>query len=256
MMENAKEMRTLAAERKVQIHTHIFGGSIEFAVERFGRDFVEEIMGPDLVIAHANGLTPMEVEVVAETQSNVATAPSTGENLWYGYPPIIELLDAGVNVAISTDGSAPRFSFDLFKDISRAMWHQWMRSDTMSALPGGKALRMVTIDAAKVLGMDQEIGSLEEGKKADVILVDMDSPHLTPETYIPHQLVFYANGNDVDTVLVEGKVLMEGRQVKSVDVSEVMELANTEAKKAFDLVDLDNYKPSNHEFWHGSKYSE
>jgi cytosine/adenosine deaminase-related metal-dependent hydrolase len=256
MMEKAEEMRTLATERKVQIHTHVFRGSIEFAVENFGRNFAEEIMGPDLVIAHANGLTPMEIEVVAETRSNVATAPSTAENVRYGYPPVIELLEAGANVAISTDGSAPRFSFDLFKDIYRAMFHQWMRFETLAVLPAGKALRMVTIDAAKALGMDHEIGSLEEGKKADVILVDLNSPHLTPETFIPQQLAFYANGNDVDTVLVDGKVLMEGRQINSVDVSEVMELANNEAKAAFDLVDLDNLKPGDREFWHGSRYSE
>jgi cytosine/adenosine deaminase-related metal-dependent hydrolase len=256
VMEKAREMRALATERKVQIHTHIFSGSIEFAVERFGREFVKEIMGPDLVIAHANGLTPMEIEVVAETRSNVATAPSTAENVRYGVAPIIELLDAGVNVAISTDGSAPRFSFDLFKEIYRTMFHQWMRFKTLSVLPAGKALRMVTIDAAKVLGVDREVGSLEAGKKADVILVDLNSPHLTPETFIPQQIAFYANGNDVDTVLVDGKVLMEGRQIKSVDVSEVMELARTEANKVFDRVDLDNLKPGDHEFWHGSKYSD
>jgi cytosine/adenosine deaminase-related metal-dependent hydrolase len=174
--------------------------------------------------------------------------------MWYGYPPIPELLEAGANVSISTDGSAPRFSFDLFKDISRAMWHQWMRFSTQDVLPAGKALRMVTIDAAKALGMAHEVGSLETGKKADVILVDLDRPHLTPTTYVPHLLTFYVNGNDVDTVIVDGEVLMNEGKILSVDEQEVMELARTEAEKAFDLVDLDDFRPSDRTFWHGTRY--
>jgi cytosine/adenosine deaminase-related metal-dependent hydrolase len=256
MVEKAEEMRELADEHSVQIHTHIFGGSIDFALERFGRERVERILGPDVVIAHGNGLGTQEVEVVGGTRSNVATAPSTAENMWYGYPPIVELLEAGANVTISTDGSAPRFSFDLFKDIPRAMWHQWMRFKTQAVLPGGKALRMVTIDAARALGIGDEVGSLEPGKKADIILVDLDRPHLTPVTYVPHQLVFYANGNDVDTVLVDGKVLMEGKRIVSVDPSEVMELAREEAQKAFNRVDLEQFFPSDREFWHGTRYDE
>jgi len=254
MIEKAEEMRELANRHGVQIHTHVFGGSVNFALEYFGRERVERILGPDVVIAHGNGLGPAEVEVIGETRSNVATAPSTAENMWYGYPPIPELLEAGANVTISTDGSAPRFSFDLFKDISRAMWHQWMRFGTQEVLPGGKALRMVTIDAAKALGMDREVGSLEAGKKADIILVDLDRPHLTPTTYLPHQLTFYVNGNDVDTTIVDGKVLMEKKQITSVDVEEVMELTRTEAEKAFDLVELDDFRPSDRTFWHGTRY--
>jgi cytosine/adenosine deaminase-related metal-dependent hydrolase len=136
------------------------------------------------------------------------------------------------------------------------MWHQWIRFETQEVLPGGKALRMVTIDAAKALGMDHETGSLEAGKKADIILVDLDKPHLTPITYVPHQLTFYANGNDVDTTIVDGKILMEKGEVLNVDQNEVLELAREEAQKAFDIIDLDDFKPSDEEFWHGSKYGK
>ncbi len=256
MVEKAEEIRGLADRLGVQIHTHIFGGSVDFALEHFGRERVERLLGPDVVVAHGNGLKPSEVEVIGRTRTNVATAPSTAENMWYGYPPVVELLEAGANVTISTDGSAPRFSFDLFKDIPRAMWHQWMRFKTQAVLPGGKALRMVTIDAAKALGLDDEVGSLEPGKKADVILIDLDRPHLTPTTYVPHLLTFYVNGNDVDTVLVDGRVLMEGKRILSVDVHEVMELAREEAEKAYELIDLEDFRPSDKVFWHGTRYKE
>ena len=253
MVEDAVEMRRLADEHGVQIHTHIFGGSAEFALENFGEETVDRLLGPDVVVAHGNGLGPGEVEALGRNRCGVATAPSTMENVWYGYPPIIELLEAGAKVAISTDGAAPRFSFDLLKDISRAMWHQWMIHSTPTVLPMGKALRMITIEAAHVLGLGDEVGSLEPGKKADVTIVDLDKPHLTPETFVPNLLAYYANGNDVDTVLVDGEVLMENREILSVDRDEVMNLAREEAEKAFDRVDLEKYKKTGHDFWHGTR---
>jgi len=136
------------------------------------------------------------------------------------------------------------------------MWHQWIRFGTWEILPVGKALRMVTIDAAKALGMDHETGSLEAGKKADIILIDFDKPHLTPVTYVPNQLTYYVNGNDVDTTIVDGEILMEKGKVLSVDQNEVLELARKEAQKAFEVVDLSDFKPSDEVFWHGSRYKE
>jgi 5-methylthioadenosine/S-adenosylhomocysteine deaminase len=256
MKEKALEFREFADKYKVQIHTHIFGDSIDWAVEHFGRETVDKVLGPDVVIAHGNGLKQSEVDVIAENRASVASAPSTGENLWYGYAPLIELIEAGANCTISTDGSAPRFSFDLFKDIGRAMWHQWIRFKTQAVLPGGKALRMVTIDAAKALQIDHLTGSLEAGKQADIILVDLNKPHLTPTTYVPHQLCFYTNGQDVDTTIIDGKIVMENTEVLRVDPQEVMDLARVEAQKAFDLVEIDEYKPSDKVFWHGSRYEE
>ena len=256
MVERGTEMRELADQHGVQIHTHIFGGSAEFALDKFGEETVDRLLGPDVVVAHGNGLSPREVEALGRNRCGVATAPSTAENVWYGYPPIIGLLEAGAKVAISTDGAAPRFSFDLLKDIHRAMWHQRIIHDTQTVLPVGKALRMVTIEAAHVLGMGGQVGSLEPGKKADVTLVDLDKPHLTPETFVPNLLAYYANGNDVDTVLVDGKILMENREILSVDRDEVLRLAREEAEKAFDRVDLGRYKKTGHEFWHGTRIEE
>jgi cytosine/adenosine deaminase-related metal-dependent hydrolase len=256
MKEKALEFRELANKYKVQIHSHIFGNTIDWAVKNFGREIVDKVLGPDVVIAHGNGLKQSEINMIAYNQANVASAPSTGENLWYGYAPLVELIEAGANCTITTDGSAPRFSFDLFKDIARAMWHQWIRFETQAVLPGGKALRMVTIDAAKALQMDHLTGSLEAGKQADIILVDLNKPHLTPTTYVPHQLCFYTNGHDVDTTIIDGKVVMENSEVLTVDSQKVMDLARVEAQKAIDLIDLDEFRPNDKVFWHGSKYME
>jgi len=82
----------------------------------------------------------------------------------------------------------------------------------------------------------------------------LDQPHLTPETYLPHLLTYYVNGNDVDTVLVDGKILMKDKTITSVNKDEVLELARTEAEKAFERVELDDFKPSDRTFWHGTRY--
>jgi len=254
MIEKAEEMRDLADQYMVQLHTHIMTGGVSFALEHFGRRRVESLLGPDVVIAHGNGISREGVDIIGSTRSNVATAPSTAENVRYGYAPVVELLEAGANVAIATDGSAPRFSFDLWKDIVRAMWHQWMIHGTQHVMPPGKALRMVTIDAAKALGMDDEVGSLEVGKKADVILVDFNRLHLVPRTFLPQQLAYYVTGHDVHTVIVDGVVLMQDRTIKTVDVEEVKALAREEAARAFERVDLKPYCQMGQDFWLGARY--
>jgi len=254
MIEKAEEMRDLADQHGVQLHTHIMTGGLAFALEHFGRDRMERLLGPDVVIAHGNGLCAEGIEVVGSTCSNVASVASTTENIWYGYAPVIELLEAGANVTIATDGSAPRFSFDLWKDIVRAMWHQWVTHGTQRVFPPGKALRMVTIDAARALGLDNEVGSLEVGKKADVIMVDFDRPHLVPRTFVPQQLTYYVNGNDVNTVIVDGKILMENGQIQSVDVEEVKDLAREEAARSFERADLEPYCQMGHDFWRKARY--
>ena len=232
----------------------MFEGSVDFALQHLGPERVQRLLGPDLVIAHGNGLRPGEVAVLGETRSNVATAPSTAENLWFGYAPIVELLEAGANVTIATDGSAPRFSFDLWKDIPRAMWHQWISHKSQHVLPPGKALRMVTIDAAHALGIGDQVGSLEYGKKADVILIDHNRPHLTPLAFVPQILTYYVNGNDVDTVLVDGRVLVEGGRIQSVDVQEVLDHAHEASARAFEGFDLDPYRQMGPAFWRGARY--
>ena len=254
MIEKADEFRELADRHGVQIHTHLFRGSVRFGLRHFGEARVHKLLGPDVVIEHGNGLAEDEVAVIGETRSNVATAPSTAENVLDGYAPVVELLDAGANVTIATDGSAPRFSFDLWKDISRGMWNQWNAHGSQEVLPPGKALRMVTIDAARALNWDDEIGSLEVGKRADIALVNLNQPHLTPQTHIPNLLALYATGKDVDTVLIDGEIkLRRGRPV-GVDLDGILEQARHEAARVSERVDLARFLAMNREYWRGSRY--
>ena len=254
VIEKADEMRDLADRYGVLLHSHAFRGSVAFGVEVFGPERVRRLLGPDVVLAHCNDLAEDEVRVLGEEGVNVALVPFTAENIVHGVCPAIELLQAGANVTISTDGTAPYCSYDLFKEISRAMWAQWTRLDDFRLLPPGKALRMVTIDAARALGLDDQIGSLEVGKRADIILVDMNRPHLVPGSTVPRLLAFYANGNDVDTVLVDGQVLMQDRQVLSVDEGAILDGAREAADRAFARFDVSPYLEVDESFWLGWRH--
>ena len=165
-----------------------------------------------------------------------------------------ELLDAGVTVLLGSDGVAPDRSYDMFRHMFQCMHYHRTYFHDPSYLPAGKVLEMVTIDAARGLGMEDEIGSLEAGKKADIILVDLYKPHLYPLNMAPYRIACYANGADVDTVFVNGKLLMENRQVKTVLESEVLDLAQTAIEKAIDRTGLQSLLEIPEHFWGHSRF--
>jgi cytosine/adenosine deaminase-related metal-dependent hydrolase len=254
VIEKADEARDIADRFGILLHSHAFRGSITFGLEHFGLARMERLMGPNLVLAHCNDMGPEEVRLIGQQQVSVALVPYTAENIVHGPCPAVELLQAGANVAITTDGTAPYCSYDLFKEIARAMWAQWQRLGDFRLLPAGKALRMVTIDAARALGLDEQIGSLEVGKRADIILVDLDRPHLVPNTTVPRLLAFYVNGNDVDTVLVDGRILMQDRVVKTVDEKAVLDTAREAAARAFERFNVAPYLELGEDFWTGWRH--
>ncbi|MBM3522223.1 MAG: amidohydrolase family protein, partial [Alphaproteobacteria bacterium] len=123
-----------------------------------------------------------------------------------------------------------------------------------SILPPGKVLEMVTIDAARALGLEKEIGSLEPGKKADIVLVDMVKPHLYPLNMPVYRLVCFANGADVDTVIVDGRVLMQKRRVTSVDEMRVLDEAQKAIEDTLVRTGLGHLTKTPDRFWGVSRY--
>ncbi|MGH2374601.1 MAG: amidohydrolase family protein [bacterium] len=248
MVRSAEDMRAFADRWKVMIHTHAFRGSLAWGAQTLGAA-LDDILKPDVLLAHANGLSPDEVALAARCGCAVVWVPTTHENILYGVCPVIDLLAAGVRVAIATDGSAPYMSLDLWKELPRAMMLQRMDKKDPAALPVGTALRMVTADAARAIGWGAEIGSLEPGKKADIITVDLEQPHLVPRTHIPQLLGYYAQGADVANVIVDGRILMRDRRVLTIDSAGVLEWAQAEADGAFARVDISEYLVTPREFW-------
>ena len=249
--DKALEARQIADEFGVLIHTHGGRGVFEWAEENYGAGVLREVLGPDVIFAHMNGLTDHDIGIMRETDCAASAVPFGAGNTRHGTCPIVKLIQNGIRVAISTDGSAPFHISDLFIDLHRAMFLQWMENHDMSLLPSGRAVRLVTIEAAALLGMEQEIGSLETGKKADIILVDLNRPHLIPFEDPANMIAWYVRGNDVDTVIVDGVMLMEGREMLTVDEARVLEYARQEIKKSFERVDISRYLEHSPEFWQG-----
>jgi cytosine/adenosine deaminase-related metal-dependent hydrolase len=142
----------------------------------------------------------------------------------------------------------------MFRHMQQCMHYHRRHFRDPGVIPPGKALEMVTVDAATALGMEREIGSLETGKKADIILVDLHKPHLVPMHMPLYRVVYYANGNDVDTVIVDGRVLMRARKVLSVDETTIMDSAHREAERALKRAKLQHLTNMPESVWRQSHY--
>jgi 5-methylthioadenosine/S-adenosylhomocysteine deaminase len=192
---------------------------------------VLDLLGPDVILSHATNLTGEEIKLIASTGTRISHNPSSVFSM-NGRCPATELIDAGAIVMLGSDGVAPDRSFDMFRHMFQATrYHRYFFHDA-KVLPAGKVLEMATIDAARALGMDKEIGSLEPGKKADIILVDWFKPHLVPMNMPVYRIVYYASGEDVSTVLVDGRILMRDRRVLTADEEKVLTTAQRESDLA------------------------
>ena len=243
----ARAARALSRRHRVLFvqdgHTR---GTVQFAHDQL------DLLGPDAIFSHATELTPEEIELVARTGTKIAHNPSANFSI-RGRNPTTELLEAGATVMLGSDGVAPDRSYDMFRHGFQAMrYHRFHFRDT-NVLPAGKVLEMMTIDAARALGIDADVGSLEPGKKADIILVDWFRPHMVPMNMPLYRLAYFANGNDVSTVLVDGRVLMRDRQVLSVNEEEALLFAEREANAAIRRMGLQELMETPEGFWGGSR---
>jgi cytosine/adenosine deaminase-related metal-dependent hydrolase len=208
-------------------------GSLEMAGRMFG------LLGADALMSHCTDLTEADIEAVVATDTRIVHNPSAIASV-RGYCPVPALLDRGVAVILGSDGTAPDRSTDMFRHMFQCMrLHQRQHRDER-LMPPGKLLEMVTIDAARALNMASEIGSLEPGKRADIITIDLQKPHLAPQNMPIWRLACFANGQDVDTVLVDGRILMQGRKVPHIDIKEILAEAQSETDQ---MLERTGYRP-------------
>jgi len=246
----ARSQAVRQLQRKYGVLFHQDGycrGAIKFAHEHLG------LLGPDSSFSHCTDITAEEIELCRLTQTRVVHNPSSN-NSARERCPVPELLDAGVTVMLGSDGNAPNTSMDMFRHMFQCLHYHRTYYRNTAYLPAGKVLEMVTIDAARALGMEKEIGSLEVGKRADIILVNMAKPHLYPLNMPVYRVIYFANGGDVDTVMVDGKILMENRTVKTVKEEEVLEMAQRETEAMLDRMQLRDLLKTHERFWGQTKY--
>ena len=221
--------------------------SLKYAHEELG------LLGPDALLSHSIDLSDEEIAIAARTNTRIVHNPSAIAAI-LGRCPVTELLEAGATVVIGSDATAPDRSSDLFRHMQQCMHYHRRHFRDPSVLPPGKTLEMVTIDAAHALGRENDMGSVEVGKKADVILLDLFKPHTYPLQMPLYRAVYFANGNDVDTVIVDGKILMRNRQVATVDERGVLLRAHAAAQTAIERSGLEALTRLPERVWGHSRF--
>jgi cytosine/adenosine deaminase-related metal-dependent hydrolase len=179
-------------------------------------------LGSNVVLINCCWMDDAEIAVLAETGTHAVYSPSATAKMATGITPAVAMLEAGVNVALGTDGGANNNSHDMIREMKTACLVQNSAVRHAGALTAEAALELATIGGARAIGRADDLGSIETGKRADIVLVDLQRPHTTPVNDVVSSLVFSAHGGDVDTVFVDGRVVMRNREVVGVDEATVM----------------------------------
>lgn len=232
------DVKELAKDHHIPIGLHLLENAAEKKQleEKFGEgavSFLRDIgyLDEQLIAFHCVHFSDEDMKMFAEHGCKVVHNPASNMKLASGVARIPEMLKTGVTVGLGTDGCASNNNLDMIKEMSTvAKLHKVTRLNP-TVMDAQTVVRMATIDGAKALGMENFIGSLEIGKKADIIIIGLDKPHLTPLYCEYSHLVYAMSGADVDTVIINGKVVMENRQLLTIDEEEVMHKVREIAEK-------------------------
>ncbi|ROH91114.1 TRZ/ATZ family hydrolase [Stagnimonas aquatica] len=218
------KIRAYANELSIGIHMHVHetAGEVAMAVQATGKRPWQrlkelELLGPDFIAVHMTQLSDEEIAEAAEFGVHVAHCPESNLKLASGFCPVGKLLKAGVNVALGTDGAASNNDLDLFGELKTAALLAKAVAGDAETLPAQAALHMATLAGAKALGLDEQIGSLKEGKQADFIAIDLDALNTQPVYNVLSQLAYAVNSRQVSEVYVAGKPLLRGGLLTTLD---------------------------------------
>src|SRR5215211_5179040 len=233
--ELLEKVAGLARARDVMVHTHASENRTQCSIveSETGLRNIEYLdslglTGPHVALAHCVHLSGSEIDTLEKTRTNVVHCPSSNMKLGSGIAPIALLLDRGVSVSLGADGAACNNRLDMFTEMRTAALLQKALHGP-EVLPASRALRLATMDGARALGLDSEIGSLEVGKRADVAVVRLERLHTTPVKDVVSALVYSTAVDDVDTVIIDGRLLMRDRELLTINEGETIASAKLEA---------------------------
>jgi 5-methylthioadenosine/S-adenosylhomocysteine deaminase len=232
------ELHDVARDTGTRLHTHA-GESIVEATEirrETGKsifEFLESVdaLGDDVLAAHAVWTTAGDVEILRRTGTTVAYNPVSNQYLASGVPPVAQMHRRGVSIGIGTDGASSNNTQNLFESLKSASLLQKVSLLDARALTAEDVLEMATLGGARALGLSDQIGSLEPGKRADIAVVAQRVPHSTPALKPVSNVVYCAQASDVQTLIVNGAVLMKDREVLTMDEDEVLAEAGAVAAR-------------------------
>ena len=233
----SKEMLLRAKEVSdsfgVPYHTHTgeSRGDQDLNVKIHGKtdvEFLNElgILGPRYMSVHSVWVSDDDIKNMARAGVHVVHNPVSNMYLGSGAAKIPEMREAGINIALGSDGPASNNNQDLIQSMKFAACLHKLNKLDPAIIRAQDVLDMATINGARALGLENEIGSLEAGKKADIIIVDMEKPNIAPVHDLVASLVYCANGSDVDTVIIDGRIVMKNREVLTIDEREVLKKGN------------------------------
>ena len=224
------EVSDLARARNMGITIHLaeLPSDNDFARSLGFRSHVElahghGLLGPRTVLAHCTVADGDDHRLLAATGTSVSHNPANNASAAWGPAPVTDMLEAGVNVALGCDAAPSNANLDLLRDLRIACHSARQRAGTRLAIGPETVLEMATLNGARALGLGDSLGSLEPGKKADFITIDTDAPHLQPVWNPVATAVFAAQGRDVDTVVIDGRVVMRNRVVLTMDETAVLD---------------------------------
>src|ERR1051325_8503200 len=219
---------SLARERGVMVHTHASENrtECELVQQESGLRNVAYLdslglTGRHVALAHCVHLNSNEIEILKTSGTNVVHCPSSNLKLGSGIAPIAKLLEEGISVSLGADGAACNNRLHMFTEMRTAALLQKVLHGP-EVLPANRVFRMATIDGARAMGLAAEIGSIEVGKRADLSTVRLDQLHTTPARDVVSALVYSAEADDVETVIIDGKLVMRDRKLLSIDESETI----------------------------------
>ena len=209
------------------IHLAESKSEVEQIKERYGRTPAEhlaqlDVLAPNVLACHCVELTPNDITLLQRSDVKVAHNVESNMKLASGVAPIPCLLKEGICVGMGTDGCASNNDLDLFLEMDTVAKLHKAKTLDPTAMDARTVLRMATIQGARALGLDESIGSLEKGKKADLIIIDTHKPHLTPMYNPVSHLVYAAMGSDVRTSIINGVIVMEEGHLKTINQKSVL----------------------------------
>lgn len=226
-----------ASQLGIRIHIHV--SETEFEVKNIidtydarPFEYLDDIgfLDDDVLAAHAVWPSDNEMDIIKESGVNISHNPVSNMKLASGISPVAKMMDKGINLSLGTDGAASNNNLDMLEEMKIAALQQKVNKFDPTVLKAADVFYMATLGGATALGLEKEIGTIEEGKKADLALINMKSPHITPYRHPISHLVYSANGADVDTVICNGQILMQNRNLV-MDEKVIIDQAEEAAKE-------------------------